>query len=259
MMSQSPPVPSLPGRSRRTLRVLTYNVHRWRGWDHRIRPDRILELLGRLDVDIAALQEVVLSSDTHHRYPSAAAISHRLRRYCVLGPTRLHRGHLFGNLILSRFPIRTVAIYDLTYPRREPRSCLRVDVAWAESCTLHVFNVHLGTSPAERRYQVAQLVSRHILQNPAVHGPRLLLGDFNEWHPHGLEPLRSVRLRTWRTQATYPSWLPLLALDQIYFDGHFHLERLERIRTRTAHVASDHLPLVAELRLLPTQRASSSR
>ncbi|HZM50478.1 MAG TPA: hypothetical protein VFE68_08315, partial [Vicinamibacteria bacterium] len=41
------------------LRVVTYNVHRCRGIDGRLRPDRIVDVLREVDADVAALQEVV--------------------------------------------------------------------------------------------------------------------------------------------------------------------------------------------------------
>ena len=41
------------------LRVATYNIHKSRGLDRRLRPQRIVEVLRELDADVTALQEVV--------------------------------------------------------------------------------------------------------------------------------------------------------------------------------------------------------
>ena len=89
-------------------------------------------------------------------------------------------------------------------------------------------------------------------------GPLVVLGDFNEWTP-GLASsllaawLNSVDVRTHRRRGrrTYPGVLPFLHLDHIYFDDRLELTRLTLVRTRTALVASDHLPLVGEFMLLP--------
>ena len=82
-----------------------------------------------------------------------------------------------------------------------------------------------------------------------------MLGDFNEW-THGLasrllgEELESADLRQHlRTRRTYPGAFPLLHLDHIYYDRTLRLARLALHRSRTALVASDHLPLVADFRL----------
>ena len=45
----------------------------------------------------------------------------------------------------------------------------------------------------------------------------------------------------------YPAILPLLHLDHIYYDHHFKLLEGGFERDRLSLVASDHLPLVAEL------------
>jgi endonuclease/exonuclease/phosphatase family metal-dependent hydrolase len=41
--------------------------------------------------------------------------------------------------------------------------------------------------------------------------------------------------------------LPIFHLDHIYFERTLRLKRLYRHQSRTAVVASDHLPLVADL------------
>ena len=42
----------------RTLRILTYNVHRWLGTDRQISPNRITDVIASCNPDIVALQEV---------------------------------------------------------------------------------------------------------------------------------------------------------------------------------------------------------
>ncbi len=232
------------------VRVLTYNIHRWRGWDRRVRPQRILQLLEQLQPDIAALQEVVLARQCHPVYPTLSTLAHRLGLQPVLAPTRLYRGHLYGNLLLTRLPILRAAHYDLSRPGREPRSCLRVDLRIRDGQLLHVFNVHLGTSRLERERQLRELSSPRVLLHPGLSGIRLVLGDFNEWRPRRLrDTLASARLRGRPLAGTFPSVLPLLPLEQIFFDPHLELVRVWRVRTGMTRLASDHLPVLAEVRL----------
>jgi endonuclease/exonuclease/phosphatase family metal-dependent hydrolase len=55
-------------------------------------------------------------------------------------------------------------------------------------------------------------------------------------------------LRAHLTRArSYPALLPLLHLDHIYFDHHLQVEKAFYHRSRRSLVASDHLPLVADL------------
>ena len=77
------------------------------------------------------------------------------------------------------------------------------------------------------------------------------MGDFNEWHPgpvtRGFRREFASRLR--RTRRTHPSVLPLFALDRIYWDAELEGEELRVHRSRRARLASDHLPVVARLRV----------
>ncbi len=72
----------------------------------------------------------------------------------VMAPARQLRGHHFGNAVLSRFPIVEHIEHDLSWKTCEPRRLQRVDVD-VGGCTLHVYNVHLGTAILERRHQAA--------------------------------------------------------------------------------------------------------
>ena len=238
----------------RPLRVVTYNIHRCRGIDGRQRPARIVEVLEEIGADIVALQEVVWRLDGRPDQDQACFIAQALGLQYQLGENRKMRGAAYGNVVLSRFPMRAVKNYDLSVRGRERRGCLHTDVD-VGGVTLHVFNVHLGTAFLERRHQGRLLAHPEILLNEGLRGPRLMLGDFNEWTP-GLTTrllgshLRSVDIRKHLRRArTYPGVLPLLHLDHIYHEDSLELHRVTLHRTRKALVASDHLPLIADFDL----------
>ncbi|HVB35147.1 MAG TPA: endonuclease/exonuclease/phosphatase family protein [Patescibacteria group bacterium] len=239
-----------------TIRIATYNVHKCRGMDGRVRPERIAEVLGEIDADIVALQEVISTPDSRGHEDQAGFLAHETGLKFVLGETRRRGGRPYGNLLLSRFPIRAVANYDISAPGREPRCCLRADLGLDRNNLLHVFNVHLGTSFFERRHQARRLIGPSILGHPWLNGPRIVLGDFNEWTRGLATRLLAARMATVDIEShlgrkhTYPGILPVLNLDHIYFDRHLEVRMVELHRTSTALVASDHLPLVAELKLL---------
>lgn len=237
------------------LRVATYNVHRCRGMDGRVRPARIAKVLREVGADVVALQEVVSATDQSHEEDQAGYLATALGMHAQLGENRKMRGAAYGNVVLSRFPMRRVENYDLSVEGYERRGCLHIDVD-VEGLVLHVFNVHLGTDNTERRHQGRRLVGADILLNRRLNGPRLMLGDFNEWAP-GLATkllkshLRSVDIKKHlRRSRTYPGVLPFLHLDHIYHDDELDLSKLSLHRSRTALVASDHLPLVADFRLV---------
>lgn len=232
------------------LRILTYNVHKCRGLDGRTAATRISEILSEINADIIALQEVL-----EHQ---AETISKEVGLEFVLGENRKHGGYGYGNVVLSRFPIRKMHNYDLSVRGREERGCLRADLMLSNSSSLHVFNVHLGTAFWERRNQGRRLIAPELLNDTAIESPRVVLGDFNEW-TQGLATrllrshLESADIRTHlRRSRTYPGVLPFLHLDHIYYDRLLHLEKLMLWRTPKAMIASDHLPLLGEFTLQKT-------
>lgn len=236
------------------MRIVTYNVHKCRGMDRREHPQRIAEVLRETEADVVALQEVLSINGAARERDQARFLAEELGMHYHVGENRRLRGGAYGNVTLSRLPLREAHNYDITWSGRERRGCLRADFEVAGGPgLLHVFNIHLGTAFVERRHQARRLVGDEILNNTELKGARVALGDFNEW-TRGLATrllgthLQSADVRHHLKRArTYPGVLPLLHLDHVYYDGdRLELKRLTLHRSRTALVASDHLPLVAD-------------
>ena len=233
------------------LRIATYNIHRCRGLDRRTMPSRIAEVLREIGADVVALQEVIGAGPAGAG--QAEEIGAAVGMGWVMTTVRHLRNHLFGNVVLSRFPIVHHSHYDLSWRTCEPRACQRADLDLGQGRTLHVYNVHLGTAVLERRYQAPRLAS--YVHDHRVTGPKIILGDFNEW-------MRGLATKTLNSlfdsvdiqahlqrRRTYPGIFPLLHLDHIYYEGQVEIRGVELPRTRKALMASDHLPLVANVRL----------
>jgi endonuclease/exonuclease/phosphatase family metal-dependent hydrolase len=236
---------------RETLRIVTYNIHRCRGMDGRTMPERTIEVLSNVNADIIALQEVIGAGPDSSGH--AEQIGAALGMGWVMASVRHLRGHQFGNVVLSHFPIRQHVQYDLSWRTCEPRCCQRADIVIDNDKTLHLFNVHLGTAYRERKDQ-AERVAR-IMHDSRILPPKILLGDFNEWSG-GLataaltEKLEAIDLSVHlKRKRTYPGLLPLLHLDHIYYEGEVEIAGVEVPRTRKSLMASDHLPFLAELRV----------
>ena len=128
----------------------------------------------------------------------------------------------------------------------------RVDVD-VNGRTLHVYNVHLGTAILERRHQAQRLAT--IVSDRHVTGPKIVLGDFNEWMRGLTTTLLSARLKSVDlqkymrgagltrgcsrscTSTTSTTTAPL------------EIVHIEVLRNRLSLVASDHLPLMADIRI----------
>jgi endonuclease/exonuclease/phosphatase family metal-dependent hydrolase len=242
----------------RRFRIATYNIHKAQGMDGRTRVDRIADVLGEINADIVALQEVVCRQGRIPEQDQARYLADKLGYSFQIGETRKHCGAVYGNVTLSRHPIRLTRFVDLTVAGREQRGALRTDIRIGRE-VLHVFNVHLGTSYLERRRQAPRLVDGELLHAVDISGPRVILGDFNEWtrglvtHTLSAEFHRTDLHVHLTRRRTYPALFPLLHLDHIYYDHHLQVDRAFFHRSRATLIASDHLPLVADLHLRRAQ------
>ena len=65
-----------------------------------------------------------------------------------------------------------------------------------------------------------------------------------------MDEMKAVDLGRYMTRRrTYPGLFPILHLDHIYYAGKVEIVGIDLPRTRLSLVASDHLPLVADVRL----------
>jgi endonuclease/exonuclease/phosphatase family metal-dependent hydrolase len=231
----------------RPLVVASYNIHRGVGLDRRRDLDRIAGVIAEIEPDVIGLQEVIRADGADHA-DQAAYLASRLGMALVMGQTRMLGSGIYGNAVLTRLPVVGAERCDLSRGAREPRGCLRVDLA-VDGTALHVFNCHFGLAFRERREQVSLL--GEFIRTRSLAGPRVLMGDFNEWHRGPVT--RSLRLEfsspMRRMRRTHPSMFPIFTLDRIYWDVELQGEAFHAHRSRRARLASDHLPVVARLRL----------
>jgi len=221
--------------------------------DGRVRPDRVARVLQDLNADIIALQEVLSIPDHRPEADQSRFIGEALGMTYVHAEARKLHGGVYGNVLLSRYPIFAHRNLDITHSGREQRSVLRGDIPVNGQC-LHVFNLHLGTGFLERRFQARALMEHNVLGAPDITGPRIVLGDMNEW-TRGLvtqtltEQLRRLDLEVPRFRRRYPGLLPFLHLDYVYYEHTLRARDAFHHSTRLALMASDHLPLVADFEI----------
>lgn len=219
--------------------MATYNVHRCIGRDARCDPDRVADVVRELDADVVGLQEVGGDGD------QVAYIAGRTGFHAVLGPTLRRTDGDFGNALLTRRPLRTSRLVDLSIAGREPRGAIDAELD-VDGGTCRLIVTHLGLRGYERRQQVERLLASVVEQ--ATPELVVLLGDLNEW----LGPARVLRrLRAsfaCAAVASFPTIRPTLALDRVLVRPASAFVGLRAHDTPLARLASDHLPVRAELR-----------
>jgi endonuclease/exonuclease/phosphatase family metal-dependent hydrolase len=230
--------------TRMIVRIASYNIHRCVGIDGRCDPERVADVLAELGCDLVGLQEVDNSPGASPTSLQLELLASRTRMEAVAGLRVVrHMGH-YGNALLTRHRVLTVRRHDLSLSRREPRGALDVELD-VHGVTMRVVVTHLGLLPGERRQQIEKIVA--MVRETPESEPLALLGDINEWLPVG-RPLRWVHALFGRPPSarSYPSALPVLALDRIWTRPRGSLRSFAAHRSPLARRASDHLPVVGE-------------
>lgn len=260
-----------------TLRIASYNIHRCIGCDGEHNPQRVARVLQLLDADIIALQEVGFETDREHNVLQYLGKS--IDAQIIEGVTLLdERGH-YGNAVLSRLPVDTIKLHDISVSHCEPRGVIELQLT-VNGQQLQLLATHLGLRPDERRRQVDYLLALLLDSHADI---QVLMGDLNQWWCGSASRRRlqnyfssgDKKSRQCPAPRTFPARWPLLSLDRILLQpaelceqlehGHKALfgrdgnnrntARINALTRRLAACASDHLPLLAELRL-PDQTQS---
>lgn len=270
------------------LRVLTFNL-----WNRRepwvARRELIRRELDRLEPHLVGLQEVVHDESAGEN--QADELARGLGYHAVFGPTcRLDRQLLFGNAVLSRFPVVGQRRWPLPVPvGEEPRVLLGVEVD-APVGRIAFFVTHLCWKLDQGSVRLAQvqfIVDRVLEDEAARPQPALLVGDFNAepdsdemrfLRGHHVVAGRSVyfadcfrwagegRGETFCRRNRYAREVhePDRCLDYIFVRGGDERGRGEPLSARVVLdqpdaagvFASDHFGVFAEIGMIPHQRGT---
>lgn len=232
----------------KSLSVASYNIHKCVGGDGRFDPGRIAEVIAEIAPDIIALQEV----DTRFGHRKGLLDLEAIAARTGLRPVRLsardsaHGWH--GNLILHRLgTVREVE--QIALPGLEPRGALIAELEFPAQKHLRLVAAHFGLTRGARLKQAGHIAA---LIEERQDIPTLVLGDLNEWRfkrRSALSRLAPLFPPLPKPVASFPARLPVFALDRIVPDRDRLVAAITVHDTELARLASDHLPLVARVRL----------
>jgi endonuclease/exonuclease/phosphatase family metal-dependent hydrolase len=229
------------------LTFASYNIHKAVGIDRRRDPDRILRVLHEIDADIIALQEVDRRTGDRATVLSRAAIDDTHWRVVEVARRPRSIGW-HGNALLVRREFDVIVGEALELPTLEPRGAACGEIR-LHGQALRVIGTHLDLSGLRRRDQIRALLARTHACDRNL--PTVIMGDFNQWG----RQTGAMREFTdgWQVVTpgrSYPSRQPVATLDRIVASRHWQCAASHVHHTPLAAVASDHLPVVAELALL---------
>lgn len=248
----------VPLKDKLSLRTISYNIHSCICMDGKISPERIARILDWYQPDLVALQEVDVDKKRTGYRDQAQWIADYLEMNHFFFPVVTRNGEKYGIAVLSRFPF--IDIKNSWLPslppanRRERRGVIqaRIDTPYG---ILHFLNTHLGLHVKERQRQVQELLGPGWLGSIPPDEAVIFCGDFNAGPRSVVYRELTRRLRDTQTECTTPrmhtffSGNPFLCLDHIFISPHFTPLTVEVPKTQDVKMASDHLPLIADLRL----------
>ncbi len=227
------------------LRFASYNIHKAVGTDRRRDPERVVAVLRELHADVIALQEADRRVGAREAVLPRGLFDESPWRVVPLAKRPQSMGW-HGNALLVRRDLDIAECHALDMPTIEPRGAACAVIS-AGDRRVRVIGTHLDLSGLRRRDQV-----RSLLRFAAGHGdmPTVILGDFNQWGL-GTGAMREFA-GEWGQIApgpSYPSRAPLARLDRIVHCGGWRCESAAVHHSALAAVASDHLPILADLAL----------
>lgn len=243
------------------IRTMTYNVHGCVGSDGKLDHARIAEVIASENPDVVALQELDVSRERSGRAHQARLIAEQLNmRYHFHPAMRIKEEEQYGDALLARWPLALRKAAELpTVKERlafEPRGALWASIE-VDGVEIQVINTHLGLSNNERKAQIEALMGHEWVRHPqCASTPHVLCGDFNalpgsKVHQRACRDMGDTQhmLAGHRPKATFPSRWPLIRLDYIFVSSSLRCKGVRIVNSRLARIASDHLPLVADLEL----------
>lgn len=246
-----------PQKKSKHLRVMTYNVHGCSGMDGKISAARIARVIEQFEPDIVALQELDFGRRRSERHDQPRLIAAALGMSAEFCPTVVHDGEQYGHALLSFLPMKILrtAVFEKRFGQHvEPRGALwaQLEIAGA---TVNLMNTHFGLGRRERLTQAHELLSENWIGKIPEAEPAIVCGDFNmtpnsrPYHEIARR-LRDVqRFDGFVSRNTYSTFHPFTRIDHIFVSRHFTIEKVLVPRNDLIRVASDHLPVIADLKL----------
>ena len=249
-----------------SLKVLTYNMHKgFCFYSRRQVLEEIKRAIREVNADLVFLQEIRgeesvngeelvggegEDGESKEFTSQLEFLADSVWSHYAYGKNAVYEKGNHGNAILSRYPVKQWSNIDVSTNPLERRGLLHAVVDHPDHKDLHLVCLHLNLLRRGREVQLERLIGRVAAE--VKEGPLIIAGDFNDWSQGvtghigvHLEVEEAHHLLHGRYARTFPSLIPLLCLDRVYFRG----LKPSASRVLTGHPwsrMSDHAPMVVE-------------
>jgi len=245
-----------------TLRAMTYNIHSCVGMDKTVNPERIARVVGAAAPDVVALQEVDRGIPRTHLQDQAGLLGDLLEMEAFFFPLVVNGSQKYGLAVLSRLNCLDIRynLLPMGYAglklNFQQRGCIQTTLQ-TPGGPVFFFNTHLSLYRLERRRQIRALMGNDCLEGLPPDAAVIFCGDLNAgpFSPvyqrlsRILSDVQKCLKTPARPRATYPARRPLFRIDHMFVSKNFKVLDVQIASTAGTRLASDHLPITAELQL----------
>jgi endonuclease/exonuclease/phosphatase family metal-dependent hydrolase len=241
----------LTAHAKKTLRVMTYNIHVGVGMDKKLDLQRIADVINRERPDLVGLQEVDRNVRRTEGKDEIVELANMTRMEFAFAPNLDYQGGKYGVAILSRWPIKNT-VHRMFENKREAerRGMLKVEIE-IDKKIVHFVTTHLDYQFEDGRLFETEQLMRYLQD---AKGPLIVVADLNDIPDGSAYKLMRTKFDdAWVTSRakgdgfSYPADKPVKRIDHIFY------RTGDRVRAKKAWVvetlASDHIPVVAELEI----------
>ncbi len=236
------------------IKLVTLNIQK--GWSLGKRKKTLSQIkncIVDLGATVVCLQEVAGITPALEKQSQFEFLADGIWSHYAYGKNAVYsRGH-HGNAILSKLPFVSYENYDISNHRLERRGILKgvMNLPNNRLRNLYVMTVHLDLTAWGRHRQIKKLC-KMIEQSVPPQAPLIVCGDFNDWQEklssyifERVGMSEAYKDKTGEHARTFPTFLPLLKLDRIYYRN-LNLLQAYRLDSPKWHQLSDHLGLCVE-------------
>jgi len=235
---------------KKTLRIMTYNIHVGVGMDKKLDLKRIADVINKEKPDLVGLQEVDRGVKRTEGKDEIAELAALTRMDYAFAHNLDFQGGQYGVAILSRFLLKNVDHRMFENKREaERRGMLHVQVE-LDNQVINFVTTHLDYQYEDGRVFETEQMLKFLTE---VKGPLIIVADMND-EPTGdaykmMVPNFDdawVASRAKGEGFSFPADKPIKRIDYIFYRAaELKAKRAEVVET----LASDHVPVLAELQL----------
>jgi len=242
-------ISAAPVDAKRTIRIMTYNIHVGVGMDKKLDLQRIADVINKERPDLVGLQEVDRGVERTQRKDEIIELAQLTGMEYAFAHNLDYQGGQYGVTILSKFPIGTID-HRMYQNKREAerRGMIRIEVK-IDAKPVNFVTTHLDYQYADGRLFEAEQMVQFL---GTVKGPLVVVGDFNDEPTGSAYKLMLNQFDdAWLSGHpaadgfSYPADKPIKRIDYVF------VRKSDRLKIKKAWVvetlASDHVPVVTEI------------